>query len=297
MTSAGVGDRLVPARNAGDACARRREPGADLVAHRLDGTRRRSDEGRTGGGDRSGERRVLGEEPVSRMHRVGTATGEDIQDGSAHEVALGRGLAAQGVGLVGETDMKRIAVELGVDRDRRNLELAAGPDDPYGDLTAVGDEHLVEHRPSFLASCPNGAGAASRRTTRAGVLSRAGYPRASRRRSRRHGARPQREAGSLRSAGAPAGCRLDEPVPGQPRRCRVARWLGGPRRLWRGGRSPDRRPRPAREELASSARHRGAVLDPAQAGSGPGTSFISLRGPWRSRQLEPAGRPPGSSCR
>jgi len=90
-----------------------------------------------------------------------------------------------------------------------------------------------------------------------------------------------------------------KPVPGQPRRCRgLPGGLEVPEGYGVVGRSPDRRQRPAREELASSARHRGAVLDPAQAGSWPGTASSRLRGPWRSAaSLGPAGRPPGSSCR
>ena len=108
------------------------------------------------------------------MYGVGAASREGIQDGFGDEVALARALTAQWVCLVGETDMKRMAVELGVDGDRRYPELAAGPDDPHRDLAPVRDEHLVEHRSSFLALCPDGAGAASRRTTPRGVLSRAG---------------------------------------------------------------------------------------------------------------------------
>ena len=142
-----VGNRLTPARDAGDACTLGSEPSTDLVAHGLDRTGRRSYEGRTGGGDRPSERRALGEEPVPRMHRVGTAARQGVQDGFGREVALGRGLATQGVCLVGETDMERVAVQLGVDSDRRDPELAAGSDDPHGDLAAVGHEHLVEHGP------------------------------------------------------------------------------------------------------------------------------------------------------
>ena len=61
------------------------------------------------------------------------------------EVALGRGLAAEGVGLVGQADVERVAVELGVHGDGRDAELPAGPDDPDGDLAPVGDQDLGEH--------------------------------------------------------------------------------------------------------------------------------------------------------
>ena len=61
------------------------------------------------------------------------------------EVALGRRLAAQRVGLVGEAHVQCVPVELGVDGDRVDAQLAAGPDDPDGDLATVGDQHLGEH--------------------------------------------------------------------------------------------------------------------------------------------------------
>ena len=109
---------------------------------------RRPDEGRARVGDRPGEGGVLGEEAVARVDGVGAAARQitsKIELGC--EVALGRRLAAQRVGLVGQPDMEGVLVELGVDGDRRDAELAAGPDDPHGDLAPVRDEHLVEHGP------------------------------------------------------------------------------------------------------------------------------------------------------
>ena len=41
--------------------------------------------------------------------------------------------------------MQRVAVELGVDGDGADAELAARPDDADRDLAPIGDEHLVEH--------------------------------------------------------------------------------------------------------------------------------------------------------
>ena len=48
--------------------------------------------------------------------------------------------------VVGEADVQRLAVGLAVDRHRLNPELPAGPDDPQGDLPAVGDEDFLEHQ-------------------------------------------------------------------------------------------------------------------------------------------------------
>ncbi len=92
---------------------------------------------------------VLGEEPVPGVDRIGAAAGEHAQDEVYGEVALGCRLASESVGLVCHTNVKGVLVELGVDGDRSDAELAAGPDDPHGDLAAVGDEHLVEHRSPF----------------------------------------------------------------------------------------------------------------------------------------------------
>ena len=61
------------------------------------------------------------------------------------EVALGRRLAAEGVGLVGHADVQCVTVEVGVHRHRGDAELAARPDHPDGDLAAVCNEDLLEH--------------------------------------------------------------------------------------------------------------------------------------------------------
>ena len=61
------------------------------------------------------------------------------------EVALGRRLAAEGVGLVGHADVQGVTVEVGVDGHRGDAELAAGPDHPDGDFAAVCNEDLLEH--------------------------------------------------------------------------------------------------------------------------------------------------------
>src|SRR5690606_19901130 len=76
--------------------------GLDLVA--LDVVRRggRPDEGRPHVGDALGEVGVLGEEPVARVHRLGVGARDDVEHRVGIDVALGRRLPAQGVGLVGQ---------------------------------------------------------------------------------------------------------------------------------------------------------------------------------------------------
>ena len=66
------------------------------------------------------------------------------------EVALGRRLAAERVGLVGHAHVQGVAVEVGVDGHGADAQLAAGPDHPDGDLAAVCNEDLLEHAGPFL---------------------------------------------------------------------------------------------------------------------------------------------------
>ena len=124
----------------------------DLVAHDLDGLGRRADEGHAPLGDGPGEVGVLGEEAVAGVHAVGAAAPDDVEDLLGVEVALGRGLAAEGVGLVGQADVQGVAVEVGVHGHGGDAQLLAGADDPDGDLAPVGDQdlgaarrHMVRH--------------------------------------------------------------------------------------------------------------------------------------------------------
>ena len=117
-----------------------------LVAHDLDGLGRRADEGHAPLGDGPGEVGVLGEEPVAGVHAVGArlrSMTSRILLGV--EVALGRGLTAEGVGLVGEADVQRVAVEIGVHGHGGDAQLLAGTDDTDSDLAPVGDQDLGEH--------------------------------------------------------------------------------------------------------------------------------------------------------
>src|SRR5207237_243482 len=86
-----------------------------------------------------------------------------VEDGLGVEVALGRGLAPQAEGLVGHPHVEGIAVQVRVDRDRRDAQLPAGAHDSYGDLAAVGDQELLEQGASLrltvisLQGCPMAA--------------------------------------------------------------------------------------------------------------------------------------------
>ena len=191
-----------------------------LVAHDLDGLGRRADEGHAPLGDGPGEVGVLGEEAVAGVHAVGARLLDDLEDPLGVEVALGRGLAAEGVGLVGQADVQRVAVELGVHGHRGDAQLLAGADDPDGDLAPVGDEDLGEHA-IWLRGVPGGrARSALAERSRAPVRGRPLGRRDGLDQRRRDGAGPRRRAGGDRRSSPttrpPAGA--GGAAPGRPRR-------------------------------------------------------------------------------
>ena len=145
----GLGDRIGVAGNARDTHVLGCGAGRELVSHHLDRLRAGTDEGHTGVGDRSGEVGILAEESVAGVQGLGSTGLEDLQDLLGVEVALGSGLAAECVGLVGQPHVERIAVEFAVDGNRRDTEVPAGADHPNRDLTSVGDKNLGKHRHSL----------------------------------------------------------------------------------------------------------------------------------------------------
>jgi len=93
-------------------------------------------------GDGPGKVGVLRKEPVAGVHRIGTGALDDREDGLGVQIALGSRLAPQGVGLVGQAHVQRVAVNIGVDGDGRHALLTAGPDDPDSDFAPIGDQNL-----------------------------------------------------------------------------------------------------------------------------------------------------------
>ena len=89
-----------------------------------------------------GEIGVLGEEAVAGVHGVGAGPAGDVEQLVLRQVGVGRGRAAEGVGLVGRGHVHRVAVGVGVHRHRGDAGVPAGPGDPDGDLAAVGDQDL-----------------------------------------------------------------------------------------------------------------------------------------------------------
>ena len=74
---------------------------------------------------------------------VGDFCGRDESVDS--QIAVGRGAVSDADGLVGNLDMHRVGVRLGIDGHRFDVHLAAGADDAHGDFTTVGDQDLFKH--------------------------------------------------------------------------------------------------------------------------------------------------------
>src|SRR2546426_10680510 len=61
------------------------------------------------------------------------------------EVRVAGGSFSQPVRFVGFADMQSCAVRVGIDGDRGNAHLATAANNAYRDLSAVGNQDLVEH--------------------------------------------------------------------------------------------------------------------------------------------------------
>ena len=118
----------------------------DLVtprAHRLGGG---PDEGDVALRAHPRELRILGEEAVPRMNRIGAGDLGGGDDGWNMQVTARGRRGADAHRFVGEANVQRAGVGLGVHGDGRDAELAARADDAQRDLAAIRDEDLLEGR-------------------------------------------------------------------------------------------------------------------------------------------------------
>ena len=100
-----------------------------------------ADEGDARRRARGGQLRVLGEEAVARIDRIGPGLRGHPDDLVDRQVGPDRmSDLADLVGLVGLQPVQGIAVLIRVDRDRRDAHLEGGAERADGDLPAVGDE-------------------------------------------------------------------------------------------------------------------------------------------------------------
>jgi hypothetical protein len=116
-----------------------------LRAHHGDRLRRRADPDEPGVDDRAGEVRVLRQEPVARVYRIGTACAGGRDQQVTAQVGGARRVARQVHGVVGLGDVERVGVGVGVDGDRLDAHRPAGGEHPAGDLAAVGDKEPSDH--------------------------------------------------------------------------------------------------------------------------------------------------------
>ena len=101
---------------------------------------RRADERQAGIAAGTREGRVLGQEPVAGMHRIGARSARDVEDRLDVEIAAGGLVRPEVEGLMCLAHVPRGAVAVGIDGDGRQPHFAARANDPDGDLAAVGDE-------------------------------------------------------------------------------------------------------------------------------------------------------------
>ena len=133
------------ARHHGHARALRGGARRRLAAHEGDDVGGRPDEGQTGFLHRPRELFVLREKTIAGVNGVGAGTARRIDDAIDAEVAVARCARPDQVGLVGEADMKRRPIALGVHSHRRQAHLPARAHHANGDLAAVRNQNFFHN--------------------------------------------------------------------------------------------------------------------------------------------------------
>ena len=144
--------RLVDRVDRLDRAGQQRQPGLRhevardrLVADLLHHLRPRADERDPLVGADLGEVRILGQEAVARVERVGAGLPRGADQARDVQVAAARRRRADLNRLVGEAHDGGLGVGGRVDGDGLDAELAAGARDAQRDLAAVRDQDLLEH--------------------------------------------------------------------------------------------------------------------------------------------------------
>ncbi len=132
--------------------------GRVLQAHGPDRGRRCADPDDAGGHDGLGELGVLGQEAVAGVDGLGARRLGCRQHPGLIQIALARRRRADQDGLVGLTDVKRVRIGLGMDRDGAQAHAAGGAEDAAGDLAAIGDQDGSEHGARFRGARGGGRG-------------------------------------------------------------------------------------------------------------------------------------------
>ena len=138
-------DGGIPARNGVDLGLVRQLLGGDLVAHRRDRIVLGPDEDDALFLDLAREGFVLRQEAVARVHRFGAGLLARRDDAVDLQITVAAGCATDVHRLVGQFDMARFLVGIGIHRDGQDAHLLRGLDDAARDLAAVGDQDFFEH--------------------------------------------------------------------------------------------------------------------------------------------------------
>ena len=80
------------------------------------------------------------------MHRLGAGFLASVNDAVAAQIAFGRRRRSDQDRLIGLAHMQGLGIGFGIDRDGRDAHPLRGADDTAGDLAAIGDQDLLEHR-------------------------------------------------------------------------------------------------------------------------------------------------------
>ncbi len=143
-----IADAAVGARNDRNAQVPGGALGRDLVAHQANVLGAWTDEMHIVVGENFGETRILGQKAIAGMDRVGTGDFARGKDRRNIQVAVSRRRRTDANAFIGEPHMHRILVRGRMHRDGGDAELLAGAQHPKRNLSAVGDQDLVEHRSS-----------------------------------------------------------------------------------------------------------------------------------------------------
>ena len=87
---------------------------------------------------------ALRQKAVAGMHGLGAALARRFDHALDVEIAVARPRRPEQHRLIGHGDMHRVAVGLGIDRDRAQAHRPRGADDAAGDLAAVGDQQRAK---------------------------------------------------------------------------------------------------------------------------------------------------------
>jgi hypothetical protein len=88
---------------------------------------------------------VLAQETVAGVHRLRAGGQRCVDDALPLQVAVARRVAAHVHGLVAGTHVEGVGVGVGVHRHGAHAQAARGGGHAAGDLTAVGNQDLLEH--------------------------------------------------------------------------------------------------------------------------------------------------------